>query len=278
MPRRKKQDDELEEIIPRLGLAVIIMFVLYLVYLKNLHPDKFVLTLVIGVMILMFIFSIPIFIYFHNIKQVQKLQKTIESSGLNDEINNYINRFGKEKNRESWYYRNYYFDEDRMNDFVQSLKHREPSISNKYFKKILQNRIDVIESELTVNSVSPGVKNFNSLSGAEFEILLKRLFEAMGFSVQITGRSGDQGGDLIANRNGKRFLVQAKRYAGSVSNSAVQQAVAAKTHYDCSSAVVVSTGEYTKGARELAKSNSVQLIGKSELQMKLKDYLQENWS
>ena len=219
MSRRKKQGDEQEEIIPRLVVAVI-MFVLYLVYLKNLHPDKFVLTLVVGVIILLFIFLIPIFIYFHNNKQVQKLQNAIESSSLNNEINNYINRFGKEKNKNSWYYRNYYFDEDRMNDFVKSLKRKEPSISNKYFKIILKNRIDFIESELTVNSVSSGVKNFNALSGTEFEILLKRLFEAMGFSVQITGKSGDQGGDLIANRNGKRFLVQAKRYAGSVSNSA----------------------------------------------------------
>ena len=117
------------------------------------------------------------------------------------------------------------------------------------------------------------------MNGSDFERLLYRLYEAMGYSVQLSGKVGDQGGDLIATKNQERILIQAKCYINStVGNSAVQEAVAARNYYDCNRAVVVTTSVFTREATELAKTNGVELVPKDMLQKLLLDYLKESWS
>lgn len=120
---------------------------------------------------------------------------------------------------------------------------------------------------------------FSDLSGSGFENLLYRLFQAMGYTVQKIGRTGDQGGDLIANMDGKvRLLIQAKCYNGSpVGNAAVQEAVAAQKYYDCNGAMVVTSSDFTKEALELAKANAVGLVGKERLSELVVQYLKESW-
>lgn len=277
MPRRKNEEDLFGIISRILSLTFFGAFV-SLWALKYKNPALFnqylyiIFASIVGLVIMVAI------LWIYRLKKDVRLNNFIKSSGFAVEIDNFINRFGKEKNKESWNYRNYYFDQNRLDDLVVVLNEKDLRINRKQLEYYLKEKIDDMEHDLLLNSVGSETRDFNSLTGTEFENLLKRLFEAMGFSVQLNGKAGDQGADLIANKNGKRYIIQAKRYAGSVSNSAVQEAVAAKSHYDCSHAVVVSTGEYTRGARDLAKSNNVQLVGKQELQKKLTDYLHENWS
>ncbi len=277
MPRRKNEED-LFGIIPRiLSLAFFGAFV-SLWALKYKNPALFnqylyiIFASIVGLGIMVAI------LWIYRLKKDVRLNNFIKSSGFAVEIDNFINRFGKEKNKESWNYLGYYFDENRLSKLVEYLNGKGLRINQRQFKNYLKKRIDRLELDLTVKSIGSETKDLNSLSGSDFELLLKRLFEAMGFSVQLNGKAGDQGADLIANLNGKRYIIQAKRYSGSVSNSAVQEAVAAKPYYDCSHAVVITNGEYTRGAMDLAKANNVQLVGKKELQQKLAEHLHENWS
>lgn len=116
------------------------------------------------------------------------------------------------------------------------------------------------------------------LSGTDFEKLLYRLFEKMGYAVEHIGKTGDQGGDLIANKNGERTLIQAKCYRDwSVGNAAVQQVAAAQKLYDCGKTMVVATSTFTNEAVQLAKANNTELIGKTRLQNLLLQYLGESW-
>jgi Restriction endonuclease len=75
------------------------------------------------------------------------------------------------------------------------------------------------------------IEDVDLMDGLEFERFLGDLFRAMGYQSRVTKASGDQGADLIIEKFGDRTVVQAKRYSGTVSNSAVQEAVAAKAHY-----------------------------------------------
>lgn len=50
----------------------------------------------------------------------------------------------------------------------------------------------------------------SSLNPSQFEDLLRRLYEAIGYSVERTGRTGDQGCDLVVNMADQRAVVQAK--------------------------------------------------------------------
>jgi hypothetical protein len=63
------------------------------------------------------------------------------------------------------------------------------------------------------------------MSGVEFETHVARLLRDKGYAVQGTPATGDQGADLIATRNGKKIIIQVKKYTNaSVGNAAVHAA------------------------------------------------------
>ena len=70
-------------------------------------------------------------------------------------------------------------------------------------------------------------------------------------------------------------MIQAKNYSGVVGNSAVQQAISAKTFYGCDEAMVVTNSYFSKSAKELALSAGVRLVDRAELQSYLDDYNQK---
>jgi HJR/Mrr/RecB family endonuclease len=108
--------------------------------------------------------------------------------------------------------------------------------------------------------------DFDQMNGHEFESFLGQLFEKLGYSVNQTKGSGDQGGDLVLFKDDVYTVVQAKKYQGKVSNTAIQEVVAAKKFYNCSQSMVVTTGEFTRGAVELALANDVILWDKMILE------------
>jgi HJR/Mrr/RecB family endonuclease len=57
-----------------------------------------------------------------------------------------------------------------------------------------------------------------------------------------------------------RVAAQAKRYAGTGGNSAVQEALAAKGFYECSEAWVVTNSGLTRSALHLAQQLGVTLV------------------
>ncbi|WP_231879518.1 restriction endonuclease [Methylomonas koyamae] len=105
----------------------------------------------------------------------------------------------------------------------------------------------------------------NQLSGTEFEVFLAGLFGSHGYQVELTPTTGDYGADLLLFKSGQRIAVQAKCYTGSVGVSAVQEALAGMAYYQCHAAWVVTTGNFTTNAVELAYKSNVQLVGSTEL-------------
>jgi hypothetical protein len=104
------------------------------------------------------------------------------------------------------------------------------------------------------------------MTGATFEAFLAEVFKELGYTVVPTGKTGDQGVDLIITRNGSRTAVQAKGYVGQiVGNAAVQQVHAGKGFYGCQGAVVITNSSYTSSAKELAAKLHCQLIDGSQI-------------
>jgi len=83
--------------------------------------------------------------------------------------------------------------------------------------------------------------------------------------------TGDQGADLILSKDGEKIVVQAKKYAGKVSNKAVQEIAAAKKYYNADRAMVVTNSAFTKSAIELAFSNDVELWDGRKLKTIIED-------
>ena len=98
------------------------------------------------------------------------------------------------------------------------------------------------------------------LSGPEFEMYVALLLKDHYYrQIEITKGSGDQGVDILCERNGKTYAIQCKNYAGSVGNFAVQEAYAGAEFYGCDVPVVICPGSFTRGAKALAETTGVEL-------------------
>jgi restriction system protein len=110
-----------------------------------------------------------------------------------------------------------------------------------------------------------GIQEIDKMDGRTFENYLGMLFKSLGYKVNVTQYSGDYGADLVIEKDGRKIVIQAKRYKGNVGIAAVQQIQAAVAHYKANEAWVVTNSYYTEAARRLAQSNNVRLIGRKEL-------------
>lgn len=101
--------------------------------------------------------------------------------------------------------------------------------------------------------------------GLALEHLCADRLRELGWEVQTTPVSGDQGVDLVARKGGYIAAVQCKNTAQPVGNGAVQEVFAGKTYYEAHVAAVVAPGGFTPGARQLADRVGVLLLDLSQL-------------
>ena len=102
-------------------------------------------------------------------------------------------------------------------------------------------------------------------SGEDFETLIAGRLEDSGWHVRRTGKAGDQGADLLADKGDVSVAVQCKLYSQPVGNKAVQEVLAAQRYYATRFAAVVSNAAFTKSAMRLAQSANVLLLHASDL-------------
>jgi restriction system protein len=131
---------------------------------------------------------------------------------------------------------------------------------------------DLIEQEIrklpesTIEQWTMASTMANAIAtGEEFEHFVSGQLEDSGWSVRHTGKSGDQGADLVAEKFGVSVAVQCKLYTQPVGNKAVQEALAAQRYYATDHAAVISNAAFTKSAIQLARSADVLLLHPSDL-------------
>ena len=107
---------------------------------------------------------------------------------------------------------------------------------------------------------------FPGMDGHDYEYYCAELLRRKGFSrVSVTRGSGDQGIDIIAYANKKKFGIQCKFYSNPVGNSAVQEAYTGAKFYGCNVAAVMTNNGFTESAMELAAATGVLLWGNSTI-------------
>lgn len=107
----------------------------------------------------------------------------------------------------------------------------------------------------------------DNLSGRQFETFLEKLLGDLGFiRVQRTPLSGDFGGDILAEKDGKTWVIQAKRNARTVGVGAVQEAHAARDYYGVNASMVVTNRGLSGRAKQLAHRCGCTLVDRALLQ------------
>lgn len=108
--------------------------------------------------------------------------------------------------------------------------------------------------------------NADLMEGHHFESWCADLLRKNGYNnVQVTPGSGDQGIDVLAEKNGVKFAIQCKCYSSDLGNTPVQEAHAGKDFYNCDVAVVMTNQHFTKGARDLAEKTRTRLWDRETL-------------
>lgn len=110
-----------------------------------------------------------------------------------------------------------------------------------------------------------GIEDIDKMEGIQFEHYLKELYLSRGYAAEVSSASGDYGADLLLKKDGKKIVVQAKRYSKVVGIKAVQEVMGAKSYYQADAAWVVSNNYFTKAARGLADKGQVLLVDRDEL-------------
>jgi restriction system protein len=122
---------------------------------------------------------------------------------------------------------------------------------NNYWQELLKQHNNTQNNTL----IDIVVKN-----GIDYENYVEKYLQNLGYNVIRTPKTGDQGVDLIAEKNGDRKAIQCKYYSRPVGNKAVQEVIAGTNFYQCISAAVISNASFTKSARKLAENSNVKLI------------------
>ena len=108
--------------------------------------------------------------------------------------------------------------------------------------------------------------------GIRYEEYCCKYLQEKGYSTRTTVASGDQGADIIAEKDGIRIAVQCKyRTEGAVGNDAIQQALAGKMYYDCDLALVITNVDFTAKAISAAQKLKVKMWPRVEMIEELDD-------
>jgi restriction system protein len=105
----------------------------------------------------------------------------------------------------------------------------------------------------------------NSLLGItwqDFELLVGEALRRRGYAVQETGGKGPDGGvDLIARKDGEIYLVQCKQWrAVQVGVPVVREVYGAMAAEGAVGGFVITSGKFSKPAREFASGRNLHLI------------------
>lgn len=115
-------------------------------------------------------------------------------------------------------------------------------------------------------SKPPREIGFPRQSGEEFEAEVAKLLRERGYQIRGTPTTGDQGADLIAMKNGRKIIIQVKRYQGPVGNFSVQEVIGAIRFYDGDEGWVITNSTFTASAKALAQKAGIKLIDGRALQ------------
>lgn len=116
------------------------------------------------------------------------------------------------------------------------------------------------------------IERLNKLEGYEFEQIVARLLDALGFrDTQVVGRSGDEGVDLISYLNSPlvaaKVAVQVKRHTANVGPKDISY-LRDRWAHRADRLLFITTSDYTAGAREVAsesRDKAVELVNGQEL-------------
>ena len=185
-----------------------------------------------------------------------KLNSETNQQEQQEAIQREINRQQYEKEIEELY------REDEIRKQVEKLR-REAEVQRRY-EELRRKDEELAEEKRLAEEARRhaewNVSRIDGMEGHEFEHFCADLLKKNGFmNVEVTRGSGDQGVDILADKDGIKYAIQCKNYATALSNKSIQEVSAGRMFYNCHVGVVMTNSTFTQGAINLAASTNVLL-------------------
>lgn len=145
-----------------------------------------------------------------------------------------------------------------------------PFIILLFLRFSIESLINIIKEK---NIKSSDINRIDKMSGREFEIFLKHIFEKLGYKVKLLRGYKDHGADLILiDSKGTKIVVQAKkREQGKVGIEAIGEVLRGKEYYRCHLAMVVTNQHFSEQAKYEAQKFGIILWDRKDLIAKIKN-------
>lgn len=128
---------------------------------------------------------------------------------------------------------------------------------------------DIVFEQLDIRESEAREAGFDATNlpfdGHAFEKWVAEALMGFGWTANVTSGGGDQGIDVIAEKNGKKLGIQCKLYSSAIGNKAVQEAHAGKAYYNADVVAVLSNATYTSSAKDLASVTGVELLSHHDI-------------
>lgn len=111
---------------------------------------------------------------------------------------------------------------------------------------------------------------------SQFEKLACDLHTRMGYEVEATQYSGDNGVDGFLRKDGELAILQAKRVQGSVGEPILRDLYGTMHSEKAKSCVVVTTGKVSSKARKWATNKPIRIVEIEELTSLIREYFPED--
>ena len=141
----------------------------------------------------------------------------------------------------------------------------DQSVFSEETKDSLVRYVDELVDIEVGNFVNDLPEYSDDITPEEYENFCADILNYAGWVAVVTKGSGDQGIDVIAEKDDFRLAIQCKKYSKPVGNKAVQEAYSGGAFYEADASAVVAPIAYTSSAKELANSLGVRLLHHEDL-------------
>lgn len=109
--------------------------------------------------------------------------------------------------------------------------------------------------------------SYLAMTPQQFENAIATLFQQLGYEVKQTPYSNDRGKDAILSKEGKKYLLECKRYASgsTVGRRDLQIFVAAMKEEKALGGFYINTGQFARTCSEYATANKIELYDRRKL-------------
>jgi HJR/Mrr/RecB family endonuclease len=125
-----------------------------------------------------------------------------------------------------------------------------------YFLRRQRQRRQFMHKTGEVNTV----EDLLNLTPTEFEDMVVELYRMAGHEAKRTGAVGDNGVDVeVQAKNGEKWIVQCKRWKGSVGEPIVRDFYGAMHHEKADKGTIITAGRFTRQATDWSAGKAITL-------------------